>query len=142
MSHFGGRKNMFVLKCVNDFCGFSGLCLSEVLGLHKIQSHCFFSWHFENVKTPKSNLKQVRVFPFVNISVAQITQKNLVHICVKKLLCGKLKFDPNLKGFFREQIICRILRFLQDCLFKVEIILEQRQLAFLSPSKICENLNF
>ena len=25
---------------------------------------------------------------------------------------------------------------------KVEIILEQREVAFLSPSKICENLNF
>ena len=25
---------------------------------------------------------------------------------------------------------------------KVEIILEQRQVAFLSPSKICETLNF
>ena len=26
--------------------------------------------------------------------------------------------------------------------FKVEIFLEQREVAFLSPSKICENLNF
>ena len=25
---------------------------------------------------------------------------------------------------------------------KVEIVLEQREVAFLSPSKICENLNF
>ena len=26
--------------------------------------------------------------------------------------------------------------------FKVEIFLEQREVAFLSPSKICKNLNF
>ena len=26
--------------------------------------------------------------------------------------------------------------------YKVEIFLEQREVAFLSPSKICENLNF
>ena len=32
--------------------------------------------------------------------------------------------------------------FLQILISKVEIILEQRYVAFLSPSKICENLNF
>ena len=31
---------------------------------------------------------------------------------------------------------------LEGILFKVEIFLEQREVAFLSPSKICENLNF
>ena len=30
----------------------------------------------------------------------------------------------------------------KNLLHKVEIILEQREVAFLSPSKICENLNF
>ena len=29
-----------------------------------------------------------------------------------------------------------------DIFDKVEIFLEQREVAFLSPSKICENLNF
>ena len=29
-----------------------------------------------------------------------------------------------------------------ECFFKVEMILEQREFAFLSPSNICENLNF
>ena len=32
--------------------------------------------------------------------------------------------------------------FLDSDISKVEIILEQREVAFLSPSKICENLNF
>ena len=30
---FWWKEKLFVLKCVNDFCGFSGLCLSKVLGL-------------------------------------------------------------------------------------------------------------
>ena len=37
---------------------------------------------------------------------------------------------------------CKIHRFRKVATVKVEIILEQRQVVFLSPSKICENLNF
>ena len=32
--------------------------------------------------------------------------------------------------------------FIHFLIVKVEIFLEQREVAFLSPSKICENLNF
>ena len=42
------------------------------------------------------------------------------------------------------ETLCYILgRLYSSCvLSKVEIFLEQREVAFLSPSKICENLNF
>ena len=39
-------------------------------------------------------------------------------------------------------IVCFFECFKQVLILKVEIFLEQREVAFLSPSKICENLNF
>ena len=59
--------------------------------------------------------------------------KYLVWNCILKIIVVQIFFSP----LSWHRLVCKL--FLEP---KVKIFLEQREVAFLSPSKICENLNF
>ena len=72
--------------------------------------------------------------------------KNATSLCSKNIstLC---KWNAKLKSElsnYKKYYTCILLshHIIDVLMFKVEIFLEQREVAFLSPSKICENFNF
>ena len=66
-------------------------------------------------------------------------EKHHLHFGTKTLYVFTIElilFEPmSMKDNFDIYVRCNLLD-------KVELLLEQREVAFLSPSKICENLNF